>query len=245
MVRSLLWRGLLVGLLGALVAFVVAQWLGAPQLERAIALEAGHDAAHGAVGEPEIVSRAVQGSAGLLAGLCIYGLALGGILSLAFAAAHGRLARVRPRATAALLALAGFLAVVVVPMTKYPANPPAIGSETTADRRVLLFLALIAISVLGLLAAARLFRGLLGRCDPWNAGLAAAAVYLAIVVGAHAALPSVVETPDDFPADLLWEFRAASLGIQSVLWTMVGLGFGALAERALATSARRRPDARG
>jgi len=243
MVRSLLWRGLLVGLLGALLAFAFAHRFGAPQVDQAIAFEGARQGALGAVAEPELVSRAVQRSAGLLAGLCIYGLALGGLFSLAFAAAHGRVARVRPRATAALLALAGFLAVVIVPLTKYPANPPSIGSDDTIERRTQLYLALVAISVLGVVAAYRVARSLVGRWDPWNAALSAAAVYLAIVVGAQAALPSVSATPDGFPADVLWDFRAASLGIQAVLWGTVGLGFGALAERALATRARHRPPA--
>lgn len=239
MVRSLLWRGLVAGLLGALLAFVVAQRLGAAQVERAIAFEAGGEVARGTGGQPELVSRAVQGSSGLLAGLCIYGLALGGVFSLAFAAAHGRLARVRPRATAALLALVGFVAIVVVPMAKYPANPPGIGSEATIDHRSRLFLALVAISLLAVAAAYRLLRSLRARWDPWNAGLAAAALYLAVIVGAQAALPSVGETPDGFSPDLLWDFRTAALGIQAVLWATVGLGFGVLAERALAARGRR------
>jgi len=242
MVRSLLWRGLLIGLAGAALAFAVAYRFGAPLVEQAIAFEAARDATGGTAGEPEVVSRAVQGTAGLLVGLCIYGLAVGGVLSLAFAAAHGRVARIRPRATAALLALAGFLAVVVVPMTKYPPNPPAIGSGDTIERRIQLFFALIAISVLGLVAAYRVARSLLRRWDPWNAVLAAAAVYVAVIVGAHAALPSVGEAPDGFSPDLLWEFRATSLGIQAVLWATIGLGFGVSAERTLATRARRPPD---
>lgn len=243
MVRSLLWRGLLVGLLGALVAFALAQRFGEPQVEGAVTFEASRDAARGAAGDPELVSRAAQGSAGLLVGLCIYGLALGGIFALAFAAAHGRVARVRPRATAALLAIAGFLAFVVVPMAKYPANPPGIGSEETIGRRDQIYLALIVISVAGVVAAYRVARGLLRRWDPWNAVVAAVAVYVTIVGGAQAALPSASETPEGFPADVLWQFRTASLAIQAVLWVTVGLGFGALAERALAARAHRPPAA--
>lgn len=243
MVRALLWRGLVAGLLGAVIAFAFAHRFGAPQIERAIAFESRLDAARGTAPGPEIVSRSVQGSAGLLAGLCIYGAALGGIFALAFAAAHGRVARMRPRATAALLAATGFVAVVIVPMAKYPANPPAIGSGGTVERRAELYLALIAISLLGVMAAFRVFRRLRRRWDPWNAAPAAAAVYLGIVAGAQAVLPSVGETPDGFPADVLWEFRTASLGIQAVLWATVGLGFGALAERALAAGAHRRSGA--
>jgi predicted cobalt transporter CbtA len=46
-------------------------------------------------------------------------------------------------------------------------------------------------------------------------------------------LPSADETPAAFPAGVLWRFRVASLGIQTVLWTALGLVFGALTQRAL------------
>jgi predicted cobalt transporter CbtA len=32
---------------------------------------------------------------------------------------------------------------------------------------------------------------------------------------------------------VLWQFRVASLGIQLILWAVVGLAFGAVAERQL------------
>jgi Probable cobalt transporter subunit (CbtA) len=38
------------------------------------------------------------------------------------------------------------------------------------------------------------------------------------------------EVPEDFPATLLWRFRLASLGTQTVLWTVLGLGFAAALE---------------
>jgi hypothetical protein len=50
-------------------------------------------------------------------------------------------------------------------------------------------------------------------------------------------LPAVHETPRGFPADVLWRFRVASLGINATLWTTIGLGFGVAAERLLAARA--------
>ena len=44
-------------------------------------------------------------------------------------------------------------------------------------------------------------------------------------------LPANVN-PEDFPAGLLWSFRISSLGTQLVLWTGLGVIFGALCERA-------------
>jgi hypothetical protein len=54
---------------------------------------------------------------------------------------------------------------------------------------------------------------------------------------AAALLPAVDEVPRDFPADVLWRFRLAALGLQAVLWTACGLLLGALAERVLSRQA--------
>jgi predicted cobalt transporter CbtA len=44
-------------------------------------------------------------------------------------------------------------------------------------------------------------------------------------------LPVINEVPAAFPAVLLWKFRVAAIGMQVILWTTIGLLFGALAER--------------
>ena len=41
-------------------------------------------------------------------------------------------------------------------------------------------------------------------------------------------------SPKGFPADTLSRFREASIGIQAIIWTTIGLEFGALASRVLA-----------
>ena len=57
-----------------------------------------------------------------------------------------------------------------------------------------------------------------------------------MIAVAQLILPVVHETPNGFPADVLYRFRLASLGINLTLWTAIGLGFGAAAERLLAPS---------
>ena len=230
MARSLLVRGMLVGLAAGVLAFAFAYVFGEPQVQRAIDFEetlAGHD--------PEVVSRGVQRTLGLLTGTVVMGVALGGLFSLVFAYAYGRLGALNARATSALLALGGFVTITAVPFTKYPANPPTVGNPDTIDKRTALFLAMIAISVLAAIAAARVRRDLLPRTSPWNATLLAVALFVAIVAAAELILPAVHETPPGFPADVLYRFRLASLGIGLTLWTAIGLGFGALAESLIAS----------
>jgi len=70
------------------------------------------------------------------------------------------------------------------------------------------------------------------RFAEWNANLLAAACYLVIVGIAAFLLPAVNEVPQQFPADVLWNFRVASVGAQLILWMTLGLLFGALTQRA-------------
>jgi hypothetical protein len=134
-----------------------------------------------------------------------------------------------------MLALAAFVTITLLPFTKYPANPPTIGNPATIDRRTALFAAMITITMLTLVAAARIRRQLLPRLGAWNASLLGAGAFVAVIAAVELILPGIHETPAGFPADVLWHFRIASLGINATLWLTVGLGFGAVAERLLAT----------
>ena len=70
--------------------------------------------------------------------------------------------------------------------------------------------------------------------------LAAVGAFIALIALGELMLPALDETPKDFPADVIWHFRVATLGIHPVIWTTLGLGFGAAAQRLLSPS--RTPD---
>ena len=232
---------MLVGLAAGLLAFPVAYVLGEPAVQAAIDFEQAHAAATAGPAEPEEVSRGTQRTAGLLTGLVVMGVALGGLFALVFAWAYGRIGPYGARATAALLALGAYLTVIVVPFTKYPANPPATGAPETIGSRTALFVAMISISIVAVVAASRIRRQLEPRLGPWNAAIAAIASFVALIVVAQLVLPAVNETPAGFPSHVMWQFRVASLTISATLWATIGLGFGAVAERLLATRAEPRP----
>jgi predicted cobalt transporter CbtA len=255
-VGNLLLRGMLVGLVAGLVCFVFLRIVGEPDVDRAIAFEeaqsaatAGPDAmsmppdghSHGAgAHEEELVSRPTQAGIGLLTAVVVYGTALGGLFSLVFAVVYGRWEPLGPRGTAALLAAAGFVALYLVPFFKYPPNPPAVGNPETIGARTGLFLAFLAISLAGMIAAQLLRGRLIASQGRWNASLSAGAAYLAGMVVVGWLMPAVNEMPESFPASTLWSFRIASLGGQAILWTVIGVGFGLLSHRVAA----RRPGAR-
>jgi hypothetical protein len=231
---------MIVGVIAGLCAFGFARVFGEPQVDRAIAFEeqsaAAEQAASGqpAMEEPEIVSRATQAGIGLLTGVVVYGAAVGGLFSLVFAYAYGRVGRLGPRGTAALLAVGGFIAVILVPFIKYPATPPAVGSPETIGARTELYFVMIVVSLAAAVASISLAQRLWARHGAWNASIIAGLAFIVVIAIAQYALPTVNEVPETFSADLLWRFRTASLGINVIIWAVIGLGFGAVAEHSLA-----------
>lgn len=233
MTGKLLLRGMIAGVVGGLTAFLFARVYGEPLIDFAIAFEDQASRAAGVAAEPELVSRATQAGLGLLTGVVVYGAALGGILSLVFAVVYGRFSLLGVRSLAALLALAGFLAVILVPTIKYPANPPAVGNGETIGLRTELYFILLLASVALMIAAIALARHYWARLGGWSAALLAGLAYIVGIAAVMALLPEVNEVPEAFSAVMLWRFRLASFGLQAIIWTTVGLLFGFLAERLL------------
>jgi predicted cobalt transporter CbtA len=231
MARTLLLRGMLVGLVAGLLVFAFARWAGEPQVDRAIAFETSMDQAKGEPPEPEMVSRKIQKGFGLLTGVVVYGTALGGIFGLVFAYARGRLSQSRPRVLSALIAGIGFVSIVLIPSLKYPANPPSVGNPETIGIRTAAYFLLITISIVVMALALKARRHWSKSLGGWNATLLAGLLYVIIVsVFAHF-LPFMDEVPAEFPASLLWKFRIASWETQAVMWSVLGLLFGWLTER--------------
>ncbi|WP_263382080.1 CbtA family protein [Granulicella arctica] len=231
MVRKLLVRGIVSGLLAGLLVFLAARLIGEPQVDRAIAFEANADKLKNEAPEPEMVSRKIQKTAGLLTGVLVYGAALGGIFGLVFALCSGRVGPQAPRALAAFLGGAGFIVIGLVPSLKYPANPPAVGSPETIGVRTATFFFMILISVAAAVLSLQLSRPLMRRFGGWNGSLLAATAFLLLVGVFSFVLPVINEVPAGFPADVLWRFRIAALGLQAILWAAIGLSFGWLTER--------------
>jgi hypothetical protein len=246
MMRSLLLRGMLIGVAAGLLAFLVAHALGEPQVDKAISFESYVGEHHHEHEGSEEVSRDVQSTWGLGTGTLLSGVAFGGLFAVVFAAGYGRLGTLTVRGTSALLGLMGLVGVYVVPNLKYPANPPAIGAEDTIGRRTTLYLLMIVASILLMVVAVVVRRRYVQRLGEWNATLVAGALYALGAVVCFLAFPGINEVPQQalhgvvhavtdagvtFPPVVLWRFRIASLAIQATMWTTLGLGFGVLAQR--------------
>jgi hypothetical protein len=238
---------MIVGFIAALLSFGLLKIVGEPAVDRAIAFETQMDEAKAkakmdeamAKGMPmpadeempELVSRPVQGGIGLFTGVTVHNVAFGGLFALAFAILYGRIGDWSPRVTAALIALSGFVAVYAVPIIKYPANPPSIGNPDTIGLRTAIYFGMILLSLASMIAAWNVRNRLVDQFGAWNATFVGAAVYVVTVIIFALAMPPLNEVPEGFPAVVLWQFRMASLGAQAIMWTVLGLGFGAWVER--------------
>jgi len=230
MMGQLVLRGFIVGIVAGLLAFGWAKTFGEPAVDTAISFESAQDEAKAAAAvaagkpappdDPVIFSRAVQSGVGLLTGMVAVGAGLGCLF------ANGRVGRLGPGPTSVLLAFFGLLSVYVVPALKYPANPPSVGEPDTIKYRTGLYFLMMAISIASTLGALRLRRSMIPRFGTWNASLLALGVYLVVMAAVFALLPGINEVPPTFPAVTLWDYRIASLGIQTVLWGSIGVLFG-------------------
>ena len=231
--RTLLVRGMVAGAAAGVAAFLFAYLFGEGPINDAIAFEEAQAAGH----EHGPVSRTVQSTLGLATASIVYGVALGGLFAVAVAVTLGRIGRISARATAGIVALAGFVGVALVPFLKYPANPPATGNPDTLQQRTGLYFLMLVVGVAAVIGAIVVSRSLQPRLGTWNATTAGVLGAVVVVGAAIALLPAVNEVPDGFAPVLLWRFRLASLGTQAVTWATLGLLFGYLTERSERTAA--------
>jgi hypothetical protein len=202
MEKRIIVRGLLVGALGGLLAFIFARIFVEPVIGRAIDYESGREAAQDrlnkAAGIPaidisgaDLFSRSTQANVGLGFGMVLFGVAMGALFAVVFSVAIGRVGKVSPRNLALLVAGALFLGVYLVPFVKYPANPPAIGHPETIKERGGLYLLMVACSLLFLLGAVWMGQRLAPRLGNWTANALAAGAFMVAIGVVMLLLPSL------------------------------------------------------
>jgi high-affinity Fe2+/Pb2+ permease len=98
-----------------------------------------------------------------------------------------------------------------------------VGNPDTIGHRTELYFLMMAMSIVATIAAIMLARRLTPSIGGWNAVLTSVGAYVVAVGLVAWLLPVVDEVPADFPADLLWQFRIASLTVETSLWLVTGL----------------------
>jgi predicted cobalt transporter CbtA len=234
-VGNLVLRGVIVGIVAGLLAFAFAWTFGEPSVDLAIAYEEAQagPADPAEPDEPALVERPVQSTFGLMTGLVVVGAGMGGLFAILFALAYGRMGTLGVQPTSALLAFLTWVAVFFGPFLKYPASPPASTDDTSVAFRTSTYLLMLAISIAAMIGAWLLRQRLVKDYGSWYATLAGAAAYVVVMMSFYFILPSINETPSDFPAAVFYDFRMASIGIQAVLWAAIGLIFGFVVERTM------------
>jgi hypothetical protein len=235
MIAPYLRRGMAAGLLAGLLAGLFAFFIGEPSVDQAIQIEevnaAEQHEMNGGGQEEEVFSRSTQ-KIGLFFATGLSGAFVGGLFGLAFAYLRGRLASGSDWTRSLSLAAAIFVGAALIPFLKYPANPPTVGDAATIGDRTASYLAMVALSLLVVLAAWYAARMLRARGTGAPARQLVVGLGVAVVVGVLFLVLPAAPDPGDFPSGLLWNFRLSSLGTQLVLWTGLGVFFGLLCERA-------------
>lgn len=218
--KKLLGAALLAGLFAAVITAGFHWLFTEPIIDRAVEIEAP-SADHA---EEAVVGRPMQ-KFGLVVGFLLYGLAWGALLGSLAYALRPQLAVGKGKEYFLLAVILGW-SVALFPLLKYPANPPGVGEAATIGYRQELFLAAIALSLAGMLAAL-LTRHRLRRAGRRTAGLIVVA-YAAYLVVIYALLP---QNPDPVKVDgeMVHRFRLLSFAGQVLFWTALGGVFSWLA----------------
>lgn len=226
-------RGLAAGLLAGLLAGFFALLVGEIPLREAIELEeqAVAAAADSAASDghhhhhDELVDRWVQ-QALLPVASALVGAAFGGLFGLTFALLRGRFRETDPWRASLQLGAVAWLSVALFPALRYPATPPGVGDPDRVGARSGWFVAALLLGALGaygLWAAARWLRS---RGVPEIPRQSVVTVAAAAGFGGLFWLLPADPATAEVPAQLMWDFRLASMAVQLIMWLGLAAIFG-------------------
>jgi len=209
---------------GALLA-IINQGLVEPYIDQAINIENKNTMAQGEViNLQEFNAYRIWQKSGEIAAGTILGISIGALFGIVFVFARDSIPGSNNKKKALILAAVMLLVVYIVPVLKYPANPPAVGDPETIYYRESLYITLLAISGFSALGLTLLYRKL---GDIKGKQIVVPVIYTGIIAAAFMILPP---NPDEItaPMDLVMSFRIASGLTMSAFWGLLGLILGAL-----------------
>lgn len=217
---------LLSGLLAGAILAIVNQGVIIPFIERAIALENQHAMAQGEMIDPIAMDayRLWQREGSIATG-ALLGISYGALLGLVFAYSRKSLPGKNNISKAIVLAGMMWVVIYLAVAIKYPANPPAVGSPDTINLRMLLYVAMLAVSGIAAIGSALLYKKM-GPQKSARKGIALA-MYIVVIIVAVFVLPANPD-PVTAPMDLVDGFRIASASTMAMFWIILGAILGML-----------------
>ena len=215
---------LLAGAIAGTILGALNQGIVEPYIEQAIALEN-----HNAASQGELINSVEFGNyrnwqrGGEIVAGTILGTSIAALFGIVFAYTRSGVPGSNNKKKGLIVAGIMWFALFLMPVLKYPANPPAVGDPETIYYRQTLYLAYLAISGFSALGLALLYRKLGNKAAK---KAVVPAVYAAIMVIAYIAMPP---NPDQItaPMDLVTSFRIASGFTMSIFWGLLGIILGA------------------
>ena len=222
----ILTAGLAAGALAGAFSVLVTQRAMAP----ALAVEAARAGTHAQA--EELVGRSAQVWGGVV-GSVLAAVVFAVALATAYSLLRHRLPGRTDFGRVVLLAAIGFGVFALLPALKIPANPPAVGDPATVTTRTGIYTAVLLTGLAVTILVSALVSLLRSReVSVAATATAATAAAAALVTLGFVLIPASPDTiPGDVPADVVWDFRIASLGQLAVLWAALGLVGGWLVER--------------
>ena len=220
-IAIILFSGALAGLIHGSVNFAIVE----PYLDQAIGIENRNLFESGEEEDtPEFWVeyegyRMWQKSGQILAGVML-GISMGSLFGIVFALSKNSLPGNHVVKKSVLLAGIMWFTLFIIPLLKYPANPPTVGDSETIVLRAILYLSFIAISGIGALVfyfLSKKFKNKKKVIFLVGYGLFISVVFFIMP-----------ENPDEInaPMDLVNEFRLMSMLGVSSFWISIGIILG-------------------
>ncbi|MBV9178465.1 MAG: CbtA family protein [Nitrososphaeraceae archaeon] len=212
------------GAIAGIVLGLINQAIVEPFIDKAISIETQrHIARWGMPDMTEQPQYRMWQKGGEVVAAATYGISLSALFGIVFAYSRRSLPGFNNKRKALFLAAIMFFVIFLIPVLKYPANPPAVGNPATIYYREMLYVGFIAVSGFSALALALSYKRLQTYFTEKKATrLIIPLIYGVIMISAYIAFPP---NPDKvtIPSDLIVSFRIYSVFTIGIFWWVLGI----------------------
>jgi predicted cobalt transporter CbtA len=216
------------GAIAGIVLGLINQAIIEPFIDKAISIETQRNISRGeSVDTTQQSQYRIWQKGGEVVAAATYGISLSALFGIVFVYSRRSLPGLSNKKKALFLAAIMFFVIFLIPASKYPANPPAVGNPATIYYREMLYVGFIAVSGFSALALALSYRRLQAYFSDKPAWLIIPLIYTIIMVSAYIAFPP---NPDmvTIPSNLITSFRIASVSTIGIFWGVLGTIVGLL-----------------